>query len=65
MEAALIGGYALMGIGRLEAVAGTLLYRGLHYILVLLFGLPSLITVELGLERERERHRAEDLTSAP
>ena len=63
MEAALIGGYDLMGIGRLEAVAGTLLYRGLHYILVLLFGLPSLITVELGLEWERERHRAEDLAS--
>jgi len=65
MEAALIGGYDLMGIGRLEAVAGTLLYRGLHYILVLLFGLPSLITVELGLERERERHRAQDLVSEP
>lgn len=54
MEAALIGGYDLLGVGRLEAVAGTLLYRGLHYILVLVFGLPSLITVELGLERARE-----------
>ena len=55
MEAALIGGYDLMGVGRLEAVAGTLLYRGLHYILVLALGLPSLITVELGLERARAR----------
>jgi uncharacterized protein (TIRG00374 family) len=54
MEAALIGGYELLGIGRLEAVAGTLLYRGLHYILVLVLGLPSLITAELGLERARE-----------
>ncbi|MCP4204761.1 MAG: flippase-like domain-containing protein [bacterium] len=60
MEAALLGGYDLLGIGRLEAVAGTLLYRGLHYILVLAFGLPSLITVELGLERAREGQRSEE-----
>ncbi len=63
MEAALIGGYDLLGVGRLEAVAGTLLYRGLHYILVLVFGLPSLITVELGLERARERLKSEELPS--
>lgn len=65
MEAALIGGYDLMGIDRLEAVAGTLLYRSLHYVLVLLLGLPSLISVELGLERERDKHRAEESASGP
>ncbi len=53
MEAALISGYALLGIDRFDAVAGTLLYRGLHYILVLTLGLPSLLYVELGLERSR------------
>lgn len=59
MEAALIAGYDLMGIGRLEAVAGTLLYRGLHYVLVLAIGLPSLVTVELGLERARENKKGQ------
>lgn len=54
MEAALIGGYDLMGIGRLEAVAGTLLYRGMHYVLVVAIGLPSLVTAELGIERARK-----------
>lgn len=52
MEAALIGGYSLFGIGRLEATAGTLLYRGLHYLLVLGLGLPSLIAAELGINRK-------------
>lgn len=62
MEAALIGGYDLMGIEQIEAVAGTLLYRGMHYILVLAFGLPSLVTVELSLERARERVNRETRT---
>lgn len=65
MEAALIGGYDLLGIDRLEAVAGTLLYRGLHYILVLAFGLPSLLTVELSLERSRPPRRRDTNGPAP
>lgn len=54
MEAALIGGYGLLGVGQLEAVAGTLIYRGLHYLLVLLVGLPSLVLSEFTHERELE-----------
>ncbi|MFQ5525955.1 MAG: lysylphosphatidylglycerol synthase transmembrane domain-containing protein [Thermoanaerobaculia bacterium] len=61
MEAALLGGYDLLGIDPLEAAAGTLLYRGLHYILVLGLGLPSLLLVELRLESTRAPQRDSEL----
>jgi uncharacterized protein (TIRG00374 family) len=41
-EAAMVGLYVAMGVGRVEATAGVLLYRGIHYLLVLALGLPSL-----------------------
>lgn len=47
-EAAMVAAYAAFGVDQVDAVAGTLLYRGLHYVLVLGLGLPSLIWCELG-----------------
>ncbi len=47
-EAALIASYAALGVERQAAVAATLLYRGLHYGLVLALGLPALLWFELG-----------------
>lgn len=51
-EAAMITCYGLMGIDHGTALAATLLYRGLHYLLVALLGLPSLALCE-GLYRRR------------
>ncbi len=47
-EAASIAGYVALGLGRAEAVAGVLLFRGLHYALVLGLGSPCLLYWELG-----------------
>ncbi len=46
-EAAMIAGFAALGVDQIEAVAGTLLYRGLHYGVVAVLGLPSLVYHEL------------------
>jgi uncharacterized protein (TIRG00374 family) len=48
-EAAMVASFALMGVGRVEATAATLLYRGLHYATVLLIGLPALGILEMRL----------------
>lgn len=48
-EAAMVASFALMGVGRVEAAAATLLYRGLHYATVLLVGLPALAILETRL----------------
>jgi len=48
-EAAMVASFALMGVGRVEAAAATLLYRGLHYATVLLVGLPALACLEMRL----------------
>lgn len=53
-EAAMIALYGSLGIVRLEAVAATLLYRGLHYALVLVLGAPTLLYYEL-LDPHRPR----------
>ncbi len=45
-EAAMIGCYVLLGLPQVDAAAATLLYRGLHYALVLVLGLPSLVYQE-------------------
>lgn len=47
IEGAMIAAFVALGIGRLEAVAGTLAFRGLHYLLVLLLGLPCLLYWEV------------------
>ncbi len=46
-EAAMVAAYAAFGVDQVDALAGTLLYRGLHYALVLGLGLPSLLYCEL------------------
>ncbi len=46
-EAAMVASFAALGVDRVEAGAGTLLYRGLHYIVVLALGLPALAWLEL------------------
>ncbi len=46
-EAAMVAAYAAFGVDQVDALAGTLLYRGIHYALVLGLGLPSLLICEL------------------
>jgi len=53
-EAAMVTCYGLLGIDRSVALAATLLYRGLHYVLILSLGVPSLATLEF-LHRRRSR----------
>jgi uncharacterized protein (TIRG00374 family) len=51
-EAAMVASFAVLGIGRVEAAAATLLYRGLHYATVLAVGLPALAVLEMRLAPE-------------
>jgi uncharacterized protein (TIRG00374 family) len=46
-EAAMVATFAAMGMDRVDAAAGTLLYRGLHYLSILGLGLPALLVLEL------------------
>lgn len=46
-EAAMVASFEAMGVDPVEAAAGTLLFRGLHYAIVLLLGLPALAVLEL------------------
>ncbi len=50
-EAAMIAGFTAFGVDRLEATAAALLYRTLHYLVVLGLGLPCLAWWELAPER--------------
>jgi uncharacterized protein (TIRG00374 family) len=50
-EAAMVASFVAMGVGRVDAVAATLLFRGLHYVIVLGIGLPALATLELRLNK--------------
>jgi uncharacterized protein (TIRG00374 family) len=55
-EAAMVGSFVMMGMDRVDATAGTLLYRGLHYASILAIGLPSLLFLEFrpGAGKDRE-----------
>ena len=46
-EAAMVASFEAMGVDPIEAAAGTLLFRGLHYAVVLAIGLPSLLALEI------------------
>jgi uncharacterized protein (TIRG00374 family) len=46
-EAAMVASFTAMGMDRVDAAAGTLLYRGLHYVSILGLGLPALLALEL------------------
>jgi uncharacterized protein (TIRG00374 family) len=48
-EAAMVASFETMGMDPVEAAAGTLLYRGLHYAGILVIGLPALLVLELKL----------------
>jgi uncharacterized protein (TIRG00374 family) len=48
-EAAMVASFAALGVDRVEAAAGTLLFRGLHYATVLGLGLPALLVLEFRL----------------
>jgi uncharacterized protein (TIRG00374 family) len=50
-EAAMVAAYSAFGIDQVDALAGTLLFRGIHYALVLGLGLPSLLFCELSHSR--------------
>jgi len=51
-EAAMVASFALLGVDRIDAAAGTLLFRGLHYATVLGLGLPALLFLEFRLPQE-------------
>ncbi|HWM91599.1 MAG TPA: lysylphosphatidylglycerol synthase transmembrane domain-containing protein [Thermoanaerobaculia bacterium] len=53
-EAAMVGSFVAMGMIREDALAGTLLYRGLHYASILGIGLPALLFLELKLGGRKE-----------
>jgi uncharacterized protein (TIRG00374 family) len=46
-EAAMIAGFAALGIDRVDATAATLVYRALHYGVLLVLGLPAFAWLEL------------------
>ena len=48
-EAAMVAAFTLLGVDRVDAAAGTLLCRGLHYATVLGLGLPALLVLEFRL----------------
>jgi uncharacterized protein (TIRG00374 family) len=50
-EAAMVASFAALGVGRVEAAAVTLLFRGLHYASVLIVGLPALALLEMRLKK--------------
>jgi uncharacterized membrane protein YbhN (UPF0104 family) len=56
-EAAMVATFAALGVGSVDAAAGTLLYRGLHYAVVLALGLPALVGLELRQSLGRARNR--------
>lgn len=46
-EAAMVAAYVALGVDRASAGAATLLFRGLHYVLVVAAGLPALAWLEV------------------
>ena len=59
-EAAMVAGFVAVGIDRVDAGAGTLLFRGLHYAVVLAVGLPALAVLEWNAARSGARAPDED-----
>lgn len=46
-EAAMVASFVALGVDRVDAAAATLLFRGLHYAVVLAIGVPALLVLEL------------------
>ncbi len=59
-EAAMVGCYVLLGVDQVAAAAATLLYRSLHYALVLALGIPSFIYLEASRRGVATQRREED-----
>jgi len=65
-EAAMIALLVALGVPEIDATAGVLLYRGLHYAIVLTLGGASAIVFELIVARSPSRVRSErDAAAAP
>ena len=65
-EAAMIAAYTELGLTPVDAAAGTLLYRGLHYLVVLVLGLPGWLYCELSIPagiRDRDQASGYDRAS--
>jgi hypothetical protein len=45
----MVASFEAMGVDPVEAAAGTLIFRGLHYAIVLLLGIPALAVLEARL----------------
>lgn len=45
-EAAMISGFVSLGVDRFAAGASTLMFRGIHYLVILALGVPALILLE-------------------
>jgi uncharacterized membrane protein YbhN (UPF0104 family) len=43
----MVASFTAMGMDRVDAAAGTLLYRALHYVSILGLGVPALLALEL------------------
>jgi len=52
-EAAMIGLYVALGVDPVLAGAGTLLFRALHYGVLLMTGVPALVGLEVGISYRR------------
>jgi uncharacterized protein (TIRG00374 family) len=50
-EAGMVIALAAMGVPELDAAAGTLLYRGLHYATMMALGVPALVVLESRVRR--------------
>jgi uncharacterized membrane protein YbhN (UPF0104 family) len=56
-EAGMIFTFVALEVPEVEAVAATVLYRGLHYLLVVALGLPALLAFEARHRRAKRRRR--------
>jgi uncharacterized protein (TIRG00374 family) len=57
-EAGMVVAFMALEVPRVEAGAGTLMYRGLHYVVILALGLPALLVFEGRLRRRRRTEAA-------
>lgn len=64
-EAAMVAGFVAVGVDRVDAGAGTLLFRGLHYAVVLAVGLPALAVLEITAARSGARGDGADDAQPP
>lgn len=63
-EASMVAVFVALGMPEIDAAAGTLVYRGLHYLVVLGLGLPSLLWCEFS-SRSLKREAVPDPAAQP